>query len=108
MAAMAHADPAPDDEEVRRVLSVALDADFYRAVYPDLPADLCALAHYREHGWIEGRDPAPWFSVKAYQAANPDVVAQGVEPLFHYLTRGRHEGRDVAPSRHALSYFDRA
>lgn len=104
------AEPAPAEDhqrsqDVHRTISAALDPDFYRAIYTDLPADVGALWHYRVQGWREGRDPAPWFCVSAYLADNPDVARSGVEPFHHFLTRGRHEGRDVVPSRHAASYF---
>lgn len=106
------AEPAQDDhlrsQDVQRAISAALDPDFYRTIYTDLPPDVGPLWHYRVQGWREGRDPAPWFSTRAYLDANPDVARSGVEPLSHFLTRGRHEGRDVAPSRHAAAYFHRA
>lgn len=105
MAAMAQADDRPLAAEAHRVIAPAFDPDFYRATYTDLPADMAPLWHYRMAGWLEGRDPAPWFSTQGYLAANPDVAAAGVEPLSHFLTHGRHEGRDIAPSIHAAAYF---
>jgi hypothetical protein len=87
------------------VIAPAFDPDFYRATYTDLPADIAPLWHYRMAGWRERRDPAPWFSVEAYLAANPELAAAGVEPFSHFLTHGRHEGREVVPSRHATRYF---
>ena len=57
------------------------------------------LAHFVEHGWKEGRDPAPWFSVGYYLLANPDVAGAGLNPFVHYLHSGRAEGRDIQPSR---------
>ncbi|MBI1198275.1 MAG: hypothetical protein GC203_10470 [Phenylobacterium sp.] len=106
MAARAKAPTAPDDEHLHRVISAAFDPDFYRAVYTDLPAHEGAILHYRVHGWREGRDPAPWFSVDAYLEENPDVRKARIEPFFHFLTKGRGQGREVRPSRHALLYFD--
>lgn len=100
MAATAAAD------EVYRVVSVALDAAFYRAVYPDVVeqgAD--PLRHYLHRGWREGRDPAPWFSTEAYLEAYPDVRRTKVEPFFHYLMHGRREGRDVRPSAKGEHYL---
>jgi hypothetical protein len=93
--------------EIHRVLSTAIDAHFYRTMYPDVAAaGLTALDHYCLTGWREGRDPAPWFSAEGYLALHRDVERSGVEPLFHYLTIGRHEGRATAPSRHARAYLD--
>jgi hypothetical protein len=100
--------PAPDDD-LHRVVSVAFDVDFYRAVNRDLDLNGAdPIRHYATAGWRQGRDPAPWFSSRAYLAANPDVAALGVEPLFHFLTQGRHEGREIAPSTagEAYLYFD--
>jgi hypothetical protein len=105
MAVMAQADDHPRAAEAHRVIAPAFDPDFYRAIYTDLPADTGPLWHYRMAGWKERRDPAPWFSAESYLAANPDVAAAGVEPFFHFLTHGRHEGREIAPSRHAAAYF---
>jgi hypothetical protein len=86
-------------DDVHRVLAAAVDAAFYRAVYPELNLpELDAVTHYRLYGWREGRDPAPWFSVRGYLDANPDVAHEGVEPLHHFLTRGRREGREATPS----------
>ncbi|HEV2530853.1 hypothetical protein [Phenylobacterium sp.] len=96
---------APSDE-VQRVISLALDAAFYRTIYGDVTAEGEALGHYARHGWREGRDPAPWFSGTRYLEANPDIAKAGVEPLHHYLTRGRYEGREVYPSVHAHRYFE--
>jgi hypothetical protein len=105
MAVMAQADDRPRAAEAHRVIAPAFDPDFYRATYTDLPADMGPLWHYRMAGWLEGRDPAPWFSSQGYLAANPDVAAAGVEPFFHFLTHGRHEGREIGPSAHAAAYF---
>lgn len=100
MAATAAAD------EVHRVVSVALDAAFYRTVYPDVLADGAdPLRHYLETGWREGRDPAPWFSTQAYLDDHPDVRRTKVEPFFHYLMHGRREGREVRPSPKAERYL---
>ena len=105
MAVTAQVDERPPSAEAHRVIAPAFDPDFYRATYADLPADMAPLWHYRMAGWREGRDPAPWFSVEGYFAANPDVAAAGVEPVSHFLAHGRHEGREIAPSRHAARYF---
>lgn len=105
MAVTAPADERPQVAEAHRVIAAALDPDFYRTVYTDVPADVGPLWHYRMQGWAEGRDPAPWFSVESYLRSHPDVAEAGIEPFFHYLAHGRHEGRDIAPSRHAAYYF---
>lgn len=94
----------PDDPE--RIISVALDAAFYRTIYTDVAkSGLDPIKHYAGGGWREGRDPAPWFSTERYLAANPDIAGRGLNPFAHYLREGRREGRDIFPSEHARRYF---
>ncbi|RAK57869.1 hypothetical protein [Phenylobacterium deserti] len=96
------------DDEVLRVVSAAVDVAFYRAVYPELDAPgFDPVRHYVEKGWRDGRDPAPWFSVRDYLAMHPDVASAEQEPLYHYLTEGRREGRKLTPSEHGEGYLRR-
>ena len=96
---------APADEAYR-IVSAAVDLTFYRAAYPHLDGPgFDPIRDYLERGWREGRDPAPWFSAKAYLQLHADVAVTGEEPLFHYLTRGAGEGRAIAPSEHAGRYM---
>ncbi|HET6972101.1 MAG TPA: hypothetical protein VFH92_13320, partial [Phenylobacterium sp.] len=106
MAATAHADPAPTAQEIHRIVAAALDPDFYRAIYPDIPPEMDAAGHYCTQGWREGRDPAPWFSAAAYLADHPDVAQADLEPLHHFLTIGRREGREVRRSWYAVAYLE--
>ena len=100
MAARATAD------EIHQVISIAVDGAFYRAVYPDVAgAGLDPVSHYVENGWREGRDPAPWFSTRAYLDADPRLAKAGWNPLHHYLTAGRREGREVIRSAEADRYL---
>ncbi|MGZ3402074.1 MAG: hypothetical protein ACXWKN_01545 [Phenylobacterium sp.] len=93
-------------EEVRRVIATAIDGAFYRAVNPDLAeSGLDPIHHYAGSGWREGRDPAPWFSTRAYVEAYPEVARAGWNPLHHYLTIGRREGREVVRSALADDYL---
>src|SRR3546814_409113 len=79
-------------DEVHRVISTAVDGDFYRAVNPDLSgAAVDPIRHYAQSGWREGRDPAPWFSTRDYLETNPEVAKAGWNPLHHYLIHGRRE-----------------
>jgi hypothetical protein len=98
------------DDEVHRVVSAAVDGAFYRSAYRELDRPgFDPVRHYLTQGWREGRDPAPWFSVRAYLTLNPDIADAGLEPLHHYLTQGRREGREVSPSDQAEVYLaDRA
>src|SRR5258708_29348649 len=91
---------------VHGVISTAVDGAFYRAVNPDLAGSgLDPIRHYVLSGWREGRDPAPWFSTRAYVEAYPEVVKAGWNPLHHYLTLGRREGREIARSVLADDYL---
>lgn len=104
MAVLAPAKASAD--EVYRVISTALDCAFYRAVNPDLAdSGLDPIGHYVASGWREGRDPAPWFSTRAYVEAYPELVRAGWNPLHHYLTLGRREGREVVRSVLADDYL---
>jgi hypothetical protein len=94
-------------ERTRRALATAFDPVFYRTVYDDIArvgAD--PFRHYVETGWREGRDPAPWFSVLAYQARHPG--ATDGDPFAHYLERGWREGCEPSPSRHRDHFLLRA
>lgn len=99
---------APDEQHLRnhrggRLFAAAFDAEFYRAAYSDIPSHVALRWHYRVRGWIERRDPAPWFSSEQYLEDNPDVAAADIDPFLHYLTRGRFEGREITPSKHAAA-----
>jgi hypothetical protein len=100
MAATATAD------EVYRVVSVALDAAFYRTAYPEAVAGGGdPLRDYLDAGWRQGRDPAPWFSVETYLKAHPDVRRTKVDPFYHYLVHGWREGREIGPSAQGERYL---
>jgi len=47
-----------------------------------------SLVHFLNAG-VSARNPHPLFDCAAYLEANPDVLAAGVNPLVHYLTRTR-------------------
>src|SRR5262245_34029585 len=98
------ADHGPADEAYR-IVSAAVDAGFYRFANPDLAEPgFDPIRHYVEAGWREGRDPAPWFSVRGYLSLHPDVALTGEEPFSHYLARGAAEGRAVVASDHAMRF----
>jgi hypothetical protein len=93
-------------DRIQLVIAAAVDAGFYRAVYPDVvKLGMNPVIHYADLGWREGRDPTPWFSTERYLAMHPDVAAAGVNPLHHYLVMGRREGREIARSRLAREYY---
>ena len=93
-------------DRIQLVIAAAVDAGFYRAVYPDVvKLGMNPVIHYADLGWREGRDPTPWFSTERYLAMHPDVAAAGINPLHHYLVMGRREGREIARSRLAREYY---
>jgi hypothetical protein len=62
-----------------------------------LPAGVDPLSHYLTTGSSGTTDPTAWFDAAKYLADNPDVAAAGANPLAHYVSIGRLEGR-TAPS----------
>lgn len=98
-------DPAPDAgpapapavaprQAIYDLVASAFDHRFYLAENPDVAeSGVDPVTHFLESGWLEGRDPAPWFSVADYQELNPDVAASAMHPFVHYLQAGRKEGR---------------
>ena len=78
-----------------------VDADYYRAHYPDIAANgLDPLHHYVISGWTEGRNPCPWFSTRHYLVRHRDVAASGINPLLHYVMLGQDEKRQIWAANH--------
>lgn len=98
---------APDHPSVHEAANHSLTADitciassdlfdraWYRSRYlADAPDTHNEVVHYCLTGWRLGYDPSPRFSTSLYLASNPDVKVAGCNPLAHYLTQGRREGR---------------
>jgi hypothetical protein len=86
----------PTRAEVRRVVAGEFDPYFYASGNPDLleagVSDL--LQHFLDYGCREGRDPCADFSVAYYLEAYPDVASAGINPFYHFIVAGRHEGRE--------------
>lgn len=94
------------EDRTYRLVSGAVDAGFYLGVHREAMGGAGdPVGHYVRAGWLEGCDPAPWFSTRDYLAQNADVAAAGVNPLQHYLEQGRIEGREAPRSRHAERYY---
>ncbi|WP_324132784.1 glycoside hydrolase family 99-like domain-containing protein [Bosea sp. (in: a-proteobacteria)] len=92
---------SPDDLHLHDIdrfqydlISADLDAKYYISQLPagEPRPDDCVV-HYIREGAVAGYDPNNWFSTRGYLANNEDVRASGVNPLFHYLCEGVHEGR---------------
>ncbi|WP_417463064.1 glycosyltransferase [Kordiimonas sp.] len=72
------------------------DEAFYLVQCPDVAkSGESAFKHFMKTGWREGLDPAPWFSVKAYLNAYPDIKKADLNPFVHYLTQGKKEQRPL-------------
>ncbi len=57
------------------------------------------VEHYYKTGATRGLDPSPEFSTTYYLAANDDVAKSGVNPFWHYIVFGKHEGRPGRPGK---------
>ena len=80
------------------LLAPYFDYAYYAYENPDFQATgLDELEHFDFFGWRRLRNPAPWFDTGYYLASNPDVLASGDNPFWHYMLKGRAEGR--APRR---------
>lgn len=69
------------------------DEHWYLSQYPAVAGSARnAFDHYRTEGWRENKWPNPVFEPAYYKRTNPDL-AEDVEPLDHYVTVGRFQGR---------------
>jgi tetratricopeptide (TPR) repeat protein len=84
-----------ETEVIRQTETIAdsqlLDSQWYSGRY-GVPAE-GAARHYVEAGAFLGADPNPFFSSAYYFKQNPDVAAQGLNPLVHCITSGFYAGR---------------
>ncbi|MFZ2870734.1 hypothetical protein [Zavarzinia sp.] len=81
------------------IIGREFSVSFYLEEYADLQLfGEAALVHYCDIGWIEGRNPNPYFDTVSYLHMHRDVMRAGMHPFFHYLYHGRGEGRAVVPS----------
>jgi FMN phosphatase YigB (HAD superfamily)/predicted O-methyltransferase YrrM len=89
--------PAPEmPSVVPDAFSTVFDAEFYIETY-GAPRYISPARHYLLHGWFRQLDPSPFFSVKWYLSAYPEVAAAGQEPLTHYLEHGYRAGYNPQP-----------
>jgi hypothetical protein len=96
--ASAHGSEAIDRATLLRVF----DPDWYRSQYPDVAAfGQDPLDHYREHGWLEGRDPCLLFDTGFYIGQLPEESRADSsiigDPLSHYFAIGEAQGLDPHP-----------
>ena len=63
---------------------------WYLFHYEDVrKAGIDPVRHYMVAGWKEGRKPSVFFDGNYYLEMNPDVEAQGLNPLLHFERHGR-------------------
>ncbi len=79
------------DNAVYKTVEAAFDHAFYLTQYPDILAleNVDPVAHYLRAGAEEGRDPAPWFSTRAYLRRVPAAAEAEANPFHHYLTHAQ-------------------
>jgi hypothetical protein len=59
--------------------------------------DLEALDHYVNIGSAMGANPSVNFSSEIYKNTYPDVTAEALDPLWHYVKFGIKERRNISP-----------
>ncbi|MGC9332433.1 MAG: rhamnan synthesis F family protein, partial [Bacteroidales bacterium] len=77
---------------------------FYLQFYSNELKQLTPLEHYVAQVPPYSFDPSPIFSSSNYINNNPDIASSGLNPLWHYCSSGRLEGRslkedDIIPYR---------
>ena len=77
------------------------DSAWYEKMYPDFRLDCpnisgsTALYHYMNIGWKKGFNPSLDFDGVAYLEHHEGVKKANVNPLWHYVTYGKKEGREI-------------
>jgi acetyltransferase-like isoleucine patch superfamily enzyme len=73
---------------------IAFDESIYAAQLDqlNLPKTL-GFTHFDSVGWRMRLNPNSWFNTHYYLENNPDVESLGINPLEHYFSHGKHEGR---------------
>ncbi len=78
--------------------SVFFDGAWYLRTYPDVAAaGMDPAKHYFQYGAIEGRDPGPYFSTRAYLVTHPELARAKQNALLHYLHPKRRAVSKSAP-----------
>jgi lipopolysaccharide biosynthesis protein len=94
------------DNEVALVRgSLLFDAEWYLQKYASVlgltwnkeQGDEAFIRHYCMIGWMLDFDPSTQFNTKFYLEQYPDVAKAKINPLFHYVTQGKKEGRMACP-----------
>ncbi|CAI4169458.1 hypothetical protein ALT1644_50016 [Alteromonas macleodii] len=96
----------PDNETVKKANAIEKSKWFNRTWYRDTyglaslsPKNLAL--HFCTVGVIKEYDPCPSFSASYYLNLHSDVRNVESNALYHYITVGRREGREVSYSRYS-------
>ena len=95
-----HTDLADDIDTVDR--SALFDEQYYARASGSVGTRRELARHYLMYGESELLSPSGDFDIVFYRLTNPDVVANGMSPLLHYLRYGEAEGR--YPNQKRLSF----
>ncbi len=79
------------------------DEKWYEKQYLNSSHTGSPVWHYVTSGVDLGYDPGPKFNTEKYLNENPDVKESLINPLFHYITTGKAEGRHVDISNSTYS-----
>lgn len=79
------------------------NTNWYTNQYLDI-GDENPLVHYITKGWKKNYSPSPLFSVKKYLEKHPEIKKSKVEPLKHFLTKGKNEGFLYIPEDNIESF----
>lgn len=82
------------------------DSGFYLRSNPDIAVSrVVPEQHFVNHGWREGRDPHPLFSVSHYLNLCPKLLEENIDPLTHFIETGAQEGYNPHPLFDVAFYF---
>ncbi len=100
VAALGRSRTRKDKKRIRQEIktlerSKLFDPGFYAARYPDIATSgVNPLEHFVRFGWVEFRDPNPYFNTFYYLFKNEDVVKAMINPLLHFFNNGAKESRN--------------
>jgi glycosyltransferase involved in cell wall biosynthesis len=67
--------------------------EYYSKVTESFSSEEKAINHYLEQAYNCKKNPSIEFNCEKYLIENPDVESNKMDPLIHYLTHGKSEGR---------------
>jgi glycosyltransferase involved in cell wall biosynthesis len=80
------------------------DAAWYKQQAPDVRIDSDLIDHFLTCGGVEGRSASEKFDSGMYLTRYFDVRRSGMNPLVHFLTRGKRDGRHSFTVAEARQY----